>query len=62
MIAQILIHVLFGMALSATGLYAAALYADNERAAWFSMIARRIFSGVALGLVVSAVILVVLIL
>lgn len=62
MIAQILIHVLFGMALAATGLYAAALYADNERAAWFSMIARRIFSGVALGLVVSAVILVVLIL
>lgn len=62
MIAQILIHVLFGIALSATGLYAAALYADEERAAWFSSIARRLFGVLALGLVVSAVTLVVLIL
>lgn len=62
MIAQILIHVLFGMALASTGLYAAALYAETDRAAWLSTLARRIFGMMAFGLVASAVILVVLIL
>ncbi len=62
MIAQILIHVLFGMALASTGLYAAALYAETDRAAWLSTLARRIFGAMAFGLVASAVILVVLIL
>jgi len=62
MIAQILIHVLFGMALASTGLYAAALYADTDRAEWLSTIARRIFGALAFGLVASAVVLVILIL
>jgi len=62
MIAQILIHVLFGMALASTGLYAAALYANTDRAEWLSTIARRIFGALAFGLVASAVVLVILIL